>query len=430
MLFDRIIRLGGGFLVMVLLARYLGPESFGWLSYSMAVVAMVTVIAGAGLNDILVKHLVELKVESGVTIGTALLLQFIASLVAVIVAIIVAFSFQGENSPTSTLIVILTLPLILHVSCVARGWFESRLESRYVVLSEIPVFIVMALLKLALIFVNAPLMLIASIIAVEAILMSIAIIFVFLKKSRILPKLGLSLLHMSRLLKESFPLFLSGVAIIIYMRTDQIMIAHMVGMAEVGVYSAALLFSESWYVLPIIFAASVFPGVLRNKLQFNKKFRNKNLLISVQHQFDCIVAVGLILAVMITLVSPLLVVWFFGHDYVSAIDVLQIHIWTVVFVSLGVLGSKYMISIGLQKEIFNRTAICLSINVLLNFLVIPRYGVTGAAFTTLFTHFLSGFMIDIINTKTRPLFWIKFNSLLFCYPRLLFKIWCARHAML
>src|SRR5664280_1236230 len=57
---------------------------------------------------------------------------------------------------------------------------------------------------------------------------------------------------MRRLLVCSWSMLVSGPAIMIYMRIDQVMLEKMVGRREVGIYSAALRLSELWYVIPMI----------------------------------------------------------------------------------------------------------------------------------------------------------------------------------
>jgi O-antigen/teichoic acid export membrane protein len=58
---------------------------------------------------------------------------------------------------------------------------------------------------------------------------------------------------------------LSGIAIMIYMKIDQIMLGQMVGDEAVGIYSAAVRISEVWYFVPIAIVASVFPAILEAK---------------------------------------------------------------------------------------------------------------------------------------------------------------------
>jgi O-antigen/teichoic acid export membrane protein len=68
-----------------------------------------------------------------------------------------------------------------------------------------------------------------------------------------------------KLLKDSWPLLLSSIAISIYMRIDQVMIKNMLGDREVGLYSAAMRLVEVWYFIPMIITQSVFPAIVNAK---------------------------------------------------------------------------------------------------------------------------------------------------------------------
>jgi hypothetical protein len=74
---DRILRMGVGLLVGVWVARYLGPEQFGLLSFAMALVALVGTIATLGLRGIVVRDIVRDPSHTQETLGTSFILQLI-----------------------------------------------------------------------------------------------------------------------------------------------------------------------------------------------------------------------------------------------------------------------------------------------------------------------------------------------------------------
>ena len=68
---DRMIRMGVGVIVWIWIARYLGPDQFGLLNYSIAFVALISPIAVLGLDNLVIRDVVqnpELKEE---LLGTA-----------------------------------------------------------------------------------------------------------------------------------------------------------------------------------------------------------------------------------------------------------------------------------------------------------------------------------------------------------------------
>ena len=74
------------------------------------------------------------------------------------------------------------------------------------------------------------------------------------------------------LLRDSWPLILSGVLVSIYVNIDQVMIKHMIDEQAVGLYAIATRLSTAWYFIPIAITSSMFPAIL------NAKYNNSSYL--------------------------------------------------------------------------------------------------------------------------------------------------------
>ena len=191
------------------------------------------------------------------------------------------------------------------------------------------------------------------------------------------------------------------------MRIDQIMINTMLGAREVGLYSAALRLSEVWYFFPMIISNSLFPALV------NAKEKNVELYNSrLKYLYAGMTWVSIIIAVIMTVISPWLIDFLFGTEYVDAIPVLRIHIWSGIFVFIGVAGSKWLVNEGLQKYFSIFTAVGAVVNFILNYFFIPKFGIAGAAIATLVAQFFASYALHILFDKTRPNFWRMTTSFL------------------
>ncbi len=112
-----------------------------------------------------------------------------------------------------------------------------------------------------------------------------------------------------------------------------------------------------------------------------------------------------------TFLSDWLVTLLYGHAYKAAGQVLMIHIWANVFVFLGVASGSWLISENLQHLSFYRTFLGMIINVILNFVLIPIYGLIGSAIATIIAQMIAAFFLDIFSKKTRVIFFMKLNAL-------------------
>jgi len=190
------------------------------------------------------------------------------------------------------------------------------------------------------------------------------------------------------LLKECWPLLLSGIAIMIYMRIDQIMLGQMLGNDAVGIYSVAIRMSEVWYFIPVAIVASVFPSIVNAKEKSKTLYKDR-----LQKLYDLMVLMGLSVAIPMTFISDYLIFLLFGEEYSAAGIVLAIHIWAGIFVSLSVVNTKWLILDGFQKNIFYMALLGAVVNIVANWMLIPIFGIKGAALGTVISQFVSLFSV-------------------------------------
>lgn len=405
---DKFLRLGIALVVGVWVARYLGPEQFGVLSYAIAFVGLFGAVASLGLQGVVVRDLVKNPQSSGVILGTGWRLQIFGALIA-FGAIVISYYFLGfDDGVTRVIVSVLGFALIFRSSDIFRYWFESHLESKYVVWVENSVLIIGSCLRLLLIFLKAPIIAFVWILFFESLLIALVLAIVYSKKSKGFLTWSFSNTRARELLHDSWPLMLSGVAIMIYMRIDQVMLGQMLGNKSVGIYAAALRISEVWYLFPTMISASIFPALVMLKNS------NKDIYLKRIQQFlNLLVLFSVAIGIFTTLFANQLVNILYGDRFDSAASVLVVHIWAGVFVFLGVAGNNWYIAENMQKVRMYYITISAIINILLNFYLIPAYGVVGAAIATLISQALSSYIFDATKKSTRELFWMKTRAIFF-----------------
>jgi O-antigen/teichoic acid export membrane protein len=200
-------------------------------------------------------------------------------------------------------------------------------------------------------------------------------------------------------------LILSGIAVMIYMKIDQVMIGKMLNDTEVGIYSAAVKISEAWYFIPTAIATSAFPAIIKSKQKSERLYLKR-----MQKLYDFAVWFSIGFALLVTVFSGIIINLLYGAEYARASSVLSVHIWAGVFVFLGVVSGRYLVNENLTKVSFYRTLLGALINVLLNIGLIPFLGVLGAAITTLVSYMFSGFVLNVLFKKSRIVFLMQLKS--------------------
>ena len=405
--FDKILRMGVGLLVGVWIARYLGPEQFGLLNYALAFTGLFGAIATLGLQGIVVRDIVRDPHGARLILGTAALLQFIGGLIAFVLILIAIAYLRPDDQLARSIVAILAAILLFKASDIAVYWFESQVQSKYVVWVQNSVFLLFAIGKVTLILNKASLTAFVWLMLVEASIVALILIIVFGRFGQPLATLNTNSKRAKALLKDSWPLLLSSMAIAVYMKIDQVMLGEMKGNEAVGVFAAATRISEVWYFIPMAIVVSVSPTIIATKQDCEKKYLHRT-----QQLFDWLVLLSVSVAIPTAFLSDFVIEILYGKLYADASIILSIHVWASVFVCLGVASSQNLLAENRQIISMQRTFAGLITNILLNLILIANYGAIGAAIATVISQAMAAFVFDLLQKETRMLFKMKMRSIL------------------
>ncbi|WP_142804401.1 flippase [Tepidiphilus sp. J10] len=402
---DKVLRMGVGLLVGVWIARYLGPEQFGLLNFALAFTGLFAAISGMGLQGIVVRDIVRDPQGAPLTLGTAAVLMLIGGFVSYLLILATIAYLRPDDPLARSIVAILGAIQLFKASEIAVYWFESQVQSKYTVWVQNGVFLIFAAVKVGLILSQASLTAFVWATLAEAAVVAVILLVILSWRGLNFQALQANISRAKSLLKDTWPLMLSGVAISIYMKIDQIMLGQMVGEEAVGIYSAAVRISEVWYFIPMAVVASVFPSIIEAKKRGEDEYYAR-----LQKLFDLMVLMSLAVALPMTFFSNTVVGLLYGNAYKEAGSVLMVHIWAAVFVFLGVAGSRWIVAEGYAVIDLQRTILGAVINVALNFWLIPLFEAIGAAIATIISYAVADFLADYARKNTRRLFYMKLRS--------------------
>jgi len=389
---EKVLRLCVGIFVGVWIARYLGPEQFGVFSYAQSFVGLFAVTATLGLDGIVVRELIKNKNSTEGIIGTAFWLKFSGAFISIIL-LSIAVNFTSNDNYTNTLFFIIASATVFQAFNVVDFYFQSEVLSRYIVYANTISLFLSSIIKIILILNNADLLSFAWVILFDSLVLSLGFLYFFLKKARVkIQNIKFQNEIARALLRDSWPLFLSGIVISIYMKIDQVIIKDLLGSKEVGQYAAATRLSEAWYFIPMVIASSLFPAIISAKNQSEELYNSR-----LQKLYDLMVWMSISIALPMTFLSDKIVNIVYGSQYDKAGSVLMIHIWTGIFVFLGVAFSGYLSVENQTKKAFYRTLLGAILNVIFNYVLIPKYGINGSAIATLLGQFFSNYLYDLFD---------------------------------
>lgn len=364
-------------MVGIWVARYLGPEKFGVFSYAVAFAALFGSIAKLGLDSIVVRDLVGNPEQRDVYLGTAFWLKMIGAGL-MLCAITLTINHTSSDDTIKLYIFIIACGSVFQAFEVVDFYFQSKVLSKFISVCKINQLLISSLLKLYLIYTGAGLFWFVVVSLVDQITLAVTLFLVYRyqKVGGFFSSFDLDLAR--TLLRDSWPLILSGLVIMIYMRIDQIMIKEILGTKEVGIYSAAVRLTEIWYFLPGIITSSLFPAIISAK-----KISENNYYYRLQQLYTLMIWMALSIALTTTFLADWIILKLYGAEYNDAGGVLIINIWTGIFVFFGSAWSKWMLIENRMKMSAFFQINAMFFNVILNLFLIPRYGIYGAALSSL-----------------------------------------------
>ncbi|MEG3980899.1 flippase [Microcoleus sp. T3B2] len=394
---DQILQMGLGLFVGLWVARYLGPTQFGLLNYAIAFVSLFSSVATMGLGTLVVRNIARDPECKNETLGTAFGMQFTGGCITLLLTVTVIALLKPNDTLTRWLVGIIAAGTIFNAFEAINFWFQSQIQSKYTVLAKNSVCFLVAAVRIGLVTIKAPLLAFAWVRLTEVALVGIAYVYFYKLTGNKIKDWHFSWERCKELLSESWPIILSGLAVYVYSKTDQIMLGAMNKNAELGYYAAAVKISEICDFLPMIISSSIFPKLANLRKTNYEEYLNKFQIYS-----DIMIFLWLGVAIPISLLSPWIVHLLYGEKYAQSAAVLGIYVWAQFGSNFGVARSTYLNIEGQLRYGLYLTVVGSILNVGLNFLLIPKYGAFGATAATLITYFYVIILVNFLIKELRP----------------------------
>jgi PST family polysaccharide transporter len=400
---EKMVQMVLGLLVGVWITRYLGPERFGRFNYATAIVGLSIPFAKLGLDNIVIRNLARDPSGKDETLGTAFVLKLMGSILTFFVTVGIISLFTPSSTPnnreTLWIVVIVASGTVIQSFDIIDYWFQSQIQSKYSVVARNVAYVLMNVVKVVLIQIKAPLIAFAIAMIAEYALSAIGMVIIYRFNGNLIKTWQVNLRQAKLLLKDSWPLILSGIVIMIYMRIDQVMLGQMIGEKSVGIYSAAVKISELWYFVPGAIVASVFPSIVQAKEISEQVYYQR-----IQKIFNVLALLAYSVAIPVTFLSTRIVTLIYGEYYAEAGPILTVHIWTGLFVSLGMARETWLTTEGLMKFSAATATVGAIVNIVLNYFLIDRYGGLGAAVATVTAQIVAAYGVGAFYAPTRKIF--------------------------
>lgn len=398
------VRFGVAFLFGLLIARHLGPVEYGQYSFVLAIASVFCAFAGLGVVNIVSRDLVSEFSDRPQTMTAAVFVVTIGGIFSYCLLAIFIHIWAGEEF-ISTLVMLVGITVFFQTNYLYETFYVSITEVKIYTIASLISISISGSVKIAILLNDAPLKYFVISAVFDVVVFNIILFGSVLRHGGVLGIRHLFLGKMYSILSQSWPYIISGLFAIIFIRIDILMIRQLLGDHSAGIYSAASRVSEAWYIIPMTVVQALYPAIVRAKNYSESKYIER-----IKGLYSLMICMGLAISVVVSIYSFEIIGGLFGDEFIEASSVLYVHIWSCVFIFLGVSSNRWLLTEKLQYYTIYSNGIGALVNVGLNLILIPIYGVVGAAFATLVSYAISGYFVFLLWPKTRKNFFYVTES--------------------
>lgn len=382
MFLGQVISLLTSFFIGAWLTRYLGPSRFGILSYALSFGALFGFATNIVADSILNRELIKNPGNQNALLGTAFVMKMVGGLAAMIITVVAAFLAE-RSSLNRELIIIYSLAFLLPAISLPGVYFQASVQAKKTVSAQFFSALVSSILKVAIILSGYGVISVMVIYMLDGLWSAIILLLAYSREGFKFSHWAFDGLLAQYLLRNSAYLLFSAAIWLIYVRIDQILIRHMLGVNDVGYYAAAVKISEIWNFLPGVICASLFPAIVNSKTVNEHQYRRR-----LRYLYWLLAGLAVAVALPITVFAEYIIIMLFGQSFLVAVPILKIYVWSGLGMFLNVGATQFLITENMVRSTLALTVFGTLANVLLNIYLIRLAGLNGAAWASVISYLL------------------------------------------
>lgn len=398
--------------VGMITARYLGPGDYGTLNYTASYVSFFSVAASLGMEGVVIKKLIENPQKEGLYLGSCIVFRLAASVFSTLAAACLVIVLDAGDRMKLVLVCIQSLQLFFQSFHILDAWFQRHLKSKYTSAGRMAASIAVSGYKIFLLVTAKGIIWFAAANAISDFVTGLVLFLFYIHQDTSRSKgtsyafsekepesrlLAFNFEAGKSVLAESIHFVISDLTAAVYKYMDKIMIAQMMLDIDVGYYTSAITISAVWAFLPNAIIRSFRPTIMELKKEGKEKLYNRRLT----QLFSLIIWLSLLSAFGVFLFSDFIVHIFYGKDYQGAVSALRILAWAEAFAVISTTRSIWILCEKKGQYVKYYIAVGAAVNVCLNLILIPGFGIEGAAFATLISEITVLTAAPVLFRETR-----------------------------
>lgn len=382
------------FLCTMYVSRYLGPNDYGRMTYVYSYIQLFLPLCTLGMNDIIVKELVDDPENNDKILGTTIGLRLFSSLISMILSVLLVMALNENDGIYRTIAILQSFALLFQSFDTIAYFYQSKLLSKTVGIVYVFAYGASSIFRMIGILMKRTVSWFAFSMSFDYLMIAVLFVIAYLHGGN---RFRFSFSTAKKLLSKSVYYIFAGLLIVIYGKVTEILfLGKMVSDADVGYYAAATTLCNAWPFILTAIIDSMAPVIIetyqKDLYRFEKKMRQ---LYAIVFYISVIAAIG------IDLIAKQAIDIAYGIRYLPAVTPMRIYAWSTAFSYIGVARAIWMqcekkINLEVTISLFGAVA-----NILLNYILIRSYGTTGAAIAAVVTQLFTNFVLLFVMKGTR-----------------------------
>lgn len=369
-----------------LTARYLGPPDYGLINFAASVTAFAVPVMQLGLQATLVQEYVEAPEAAGEIMGTALVLNLMSGFAGLLG--VTAFSMAASRGDRMAVLVcgLYGISLLFQSLELVQYWFQAGLRSQYSSLALLAGYAAVCGYRLFLLATGKSAPWFALSHALEYGVSGAVLLALYRRTG--LGRLKFRRARAKALLRRSRYYIPAALLVACFQNTDHVLLTLLAGEGANGLYTCAVTCGSMtnfvFYAIVDSFRPVILASRKENLRAFEEKMAQLYCLMNLLSLGQC---VGFVF-----LAGPV-VGLLYGAEYVAAVPVLRILVWNTPFSMMGAVRNIWLLAEEKHHLLWRINLAGAVGNVILNSILIPRWGAEGAALASVLTQALANFAV-------------------------------------
>lgn len=382
-------------LIGMITARFLGPSNYGLISYATSLTAFAVPFMELGMSSTLVRDYVASPEREGEIAGTALVMNLVSALLCMICVVGFAMVFNRNEPITVVVCVLYSISLFFRAAQMIQYWFQAKLLAKHSSLAALAAYVIVSVYKIYLLVAGKSVYWFAVVHSVEYGATGLLMFATYKKLNG--PKLRISWRVAKELFSSSRYYILASLMVTVFQNVDHIMLKLVSGDEANGIYTTVVTCTGVANFLYVAIVDSVRPVILSNYKKNREEFEQNVIAL-----YSVITYISLAHSLCFYVLSEWIVLLLFGQEYLTAVPILRVHTWILVFSNMGTVRNVWILAEEKHGLLWRINLWGAVTNVLLNALFIPAIGALGASIASVLTQIITNFLIGFILRPMIP----------------------------